>query len=303
MECLLCGTEDVYTTMLNFNTRRIGCPICGQYAISDMIAQNTFPQLTEDKRYLFSAITRQANETGKMKYITKENFSELLDSIPNLTSPLENIDRTLLLVKNRQNNKGAYEYVSIVPKYDYPLVFARDHSELHYFLSMLKQQGLLEDTVPDNGVLRYRLTPEGWQRAIELQKTQRDSNQAFVAMWFNPDLISVWQDGFKPALEATGFSPYRVDMDEFTGKIDDKIIAEIRRSGLLVADFTGHRGSVYFEAGFGMGLGIPVIYTCRKSYIKKCQFDTRQYPHIIWNSPDELKTSLINKIRANIPGR
>jgi len=48
-------------------------------------------------------------------------------------------------------------------------------------------------------------------------------------------------------------------------KICDKIVSEIRKSRLLVADFTDNRGGVYFEAGFAMGLSIPVIWMCRAS--------------------------------------
>lgn len=36
---------------------------------------------------------------------------------------------------------------------------------------------------------------------------------------------------------------------EHANKIDDEIIAEIRRSAFLVADFTGQRQNVYFETG------------------------------------------------------
>jgi hypothetical protein len=50
-------------------------------------------------------------------------------------------------------------------------------------------------------------------------------------------------------------------------KVDDVIVAEIRRSRFLVADFTCEpgkvRGGVYFEAGFARGLNIPIIWTCR----------------------------------------
>ncbi len=35
----------------------------------------------------------------------------------------------------------------------------------------------------------------------------------------------------------------------------------------MIADFTGHRGGVYFEAGFAHGLGIPVIWTCREDQL------------------------------------
>jgi len=67
-----------------------------------------------------------------------------------------------------------------------------------------------------------------------------------------------------------------------------------------VCDFTGHRGSVYFEAGFAMGLGKPIIWSCRKDYFKDCQFDTRQYNHIEWENAEELYKKLLNRIQATI---
>jgi nucleoside 2-deoxyribosyltransferase len=81
------------------------------------------------------------------------------------------------------------------------------------------------------------------------------------------------------------------------------IVAEIRRSGLVVADFTGNRGGVYFEAGFAMGLGIPVIWTCRDTDINAVHFDTRQYNHIVWKEAGDLREQLQRRIEATIPGR
>jgi len=60
------------------------------------------------------------------------------------------------------------------------------------------------------------------------------------------------------------------------------------------------RGGVYFEAGFAMGLGIPVIWTVRKDQIEQVHFDTRQYNHIVYDSPEDLKQKLCNRIRATI---
>ena len=37
----------------------------------------------------------------------------------------------------------------------------------------------------------------------------------------------------------------------------------------MVCDLTGYRGGVYFEAGFAYGLGLDVIYTCRKDWTEK----------------------------------
>jgi hypothetical protein len=46
-----------------------------------------------------------------------------------------------------------------------------------------------------------------------------------------------------------GFEPLRINMKEHVNKICDEIIAEIRRSRFVVADYTGQRGGVYYEAG------------------------------------------------------
>ena len=94
----------------------------------------------------------------------------------------------------------------------------------------------------------------------------------------------------------------RIDQKEHTNKIDDEIIAEIRRARFVVADFThgggGARGGVYYEAGFAHGLGIDVIFTCREDKFDALHFDTRQYNHISWSSPEELKNALKNRIFA-----
>ena len=62
----------------------------------------------------------------------------------------------------------------------------------------------------------------------------------------------------------------------------------------------GARGGVYFEAGLAYGLGLPVIYTCRKDKVFKLHFDTRQYHHIVWEEPADLCRDLKNRIQALI---
>jgi len=126
------------------------------------------------------------------------------------------------------------------------------------------------------------------------------TRQAFVAMSFAPDLNSAYTDGIRPALRETGYSPMRIDELQHNDKIDDKIVAELRRSGLLIADFTGHRGGVYFEAGYGLGRGIPVIWSCRLDDVEKAHFDTRQFNHLTWTTPDDLREKLANRIRATL---
>jgi nucleoside 2-deoxyribosyltransferase len=84
---------------------------------------------------------------------------------------------------------------------------------------------------------------------------------------------------------------------EHINKIDDEIISLIRKSKFLVADFTGHRGGVYFEAGFALGLGLPVFWTCRKDDLKNLHFDIRQYNCIDWADTVDLATRLSRELR------
>lgn len=119
-------------------------------------------------------------------------------------------------------------------------------------------------------------------------------------MWFNPKLSQVYEEGFKPGVTNAGYVPWRIDEVEHNNKIDDEIIAAIRSSAFLIADFTGHRGGVYFEAGFAMGLGMHVVWTCREDEVNDLHFDIRQYNCVTWNEPEELAKKLKNRIEATI---
>ncbi|HZM06095.1 MAG TPA: hypothetical protein VFC44_24095 [Candidatus Saccharimonadales bacterium] len=120
-------------------------------------------------------------------------------------------------------------------------------------------------------------------------------------MSFDKTLDAAWADGLKLAIEEDcGYTALRVDAKEHNEKICDFIIAEIRKSKFLVADFTLHRNGVYFEAGMMMGLGRPVIFTCRQDELAKAHFDTRQYNHIEWKTPAELRERLKRRIQATI---
>jgi nucleoside 2-deoxyribosyltransferase len=69
-----------------------------------------------------------------------------------------------------------------------------------------------------------------------------------------------------------------------------------------VADFTLHRGGVYFEAGYALALGRTVIWCCRQDHADQLHFDTRQYPHILWQTPADLRRQLRDRLRYLLPG-
>ena len=176
--------------------------------------------------------------------------------------------------------------------------------EVRFLLSYIEKRGWLE--VDGSARDRYILTIDGHARLAELEDRDTGSSRAFVAMWFDPSMDDAWERGIKRGIEDSGYEPIRIDKTEFNDRIDDEIIAEIRRSRFLVADFTQDgdraRGGVYYEAGFAHGLRLPVIFTCRKDVIDEglIHFDTRQYNHIVWTTPEELRKRLAERVAATI---
>lgn len=176
--------------------------------------------------------------------------------------------------------------------------------EVRFLLGYIEKSGWIE--VLNAARDEHVLTIEGHARIAELESTDTESSRAFVAMWFDPSMDDAWENGIKPGIEDSGYMPVRIDKSDFNDRIDDEIIAEIRRSRFLVADFTQDgdhaRGGVYYEAGFAHGLGLPVIFTCRKDVIDGglIHFDTRQYNHIVWETTDDLRKRLAERIGATI---
>ena len=231
----------------------------------------------------------------------------------------ERIDSILLYIESKSDYLGAtILYSSIFGLYHAVNIVEQDrvycdllsHSEciggneLMYLLAYLEQQGLIVNSHRNDQIKGCALTVDGYARVDKLKDVQSISTRAFVAMWFDGTMTEALELGFKPAIREAGYKPIRIDQMEHIDKIDDKIISEIRKSRFIVADFThgrkGARGGVYYEAGFARGLNIPVISTCLKKAIGKVHFDTRQYSHILWEEPDDLRQKLLNRIEAVI---
>lgn len=162
------------------------------------------------------------------------------------------------------------------------------------------QQGYIAITPTDE----IQITTNGWEHIEKLKELNPKSNIAFVAMSFDPNLNFLFTNAIKPAINDSGYEDLRIDKKEHNNKIDDEIIAGIRRSKFAVCDFTGQSGNIYFEAGYVLGFGLQVIWTCRKDEIdnKKIHFDNRQYNFLTWeeNKLDDFKKALHNRIEATI---
>ena len=194
-----------------------------------------------------------------------------------------------------------------------PLVLAWSEStndgEVGYLIDYLIDQGWLTGNAASNRFYGDYIVPSlvkvtvSGHRRVEEERTLVQSAQGFVAMWLDQSLVEVYENGIRPAVEDAGYKPMLINQKEHINKIEDEIIAEIRQSKFVVADFThnsrkGVRGSVYYEAGFAHGFGLPVIFATRQNQVKKLHFDASPYSHIAWNSSEDLRDQLEKRIRA-----
>jgi nucleoside 2-deoxyribosyltransferase len=185
------------------------------------------------------------------------------------------------------------------------LTYGHDHDSSEYVLSQLCELGYIKaagsDPDPLIATQSYTIESKGWSRLFELQSSPVGGvKQGFVAMWFSKEMESVFNEAIRPAIEECDWKCVRIDSKEHNNKICDEIVAEIRKSRFVVADFSGNRGGVYFEAGFAYGLGIPVIWTVKRADLEAVHFDTRQYNHIVYESNDELFQRLKSRIEATV---
>jgi hypothetical protein len=137
------------------------------------------------------------------------------------------------------------------------------------------------------GFLVCRITPRGFAILEELRSPRSTTAEGFCAMWFHDSVRAAWTDAIKPAIALAGYRPVRLDEEHHANKIDDEIVAAIRRSKFVVADFTEQSANVYYEAGFAEGLQKTVICTVREDNRSQIKFDARQNNFIRW-SPDAL---------------
>lgn len=296
-ECHLCGGHDAQVHV-DFPTSMalVSCKRCGDYCISEEATDELSSSTLHGRRYMLSGLARNGPVGEHRLRITRVALPQLLANAPVPTDIFEAADRMLLHLSSKL---AGFDGAIRVNRDDYPLIFARSPDEYSAVLTHLVETGILRGGASNT----YALTAEGWRRLRELRIGATTSDQAFVAMSFAPELQNAWEHGFRPALQAGGYSPVRVDSIPHNDKICDRIVLEIRRSGLVVADFTGQRGGVYFEAGFALGLGKSVVWTCKESDVQNLHFDTRQYRHILWSDPEQLRTALLDHIRASLPGQ
>jgi hypothetical protein len=288
--CNICGNLAEYGSDPAFPARR--CPRCGEFDYDASVEWREIK--SPDEMVRLSGWVREQNAAGLVPVrITPEMSRRVAQMrLPGLR------DRALrvLAVLARDNWRPGAWFVPNTVAADLELQgvsYSPNEHEVDLLLTVLEHEGFLLGKGATAAI-----SVKGLLAAEALGAGGSGSPQGFVAMWFDDSMSDAWLSGFEPGIHAAGYQPRRIDQKDYVGGISDEIMAEIRRSRFVVADYTGQRNGVYFEAGFALGLGLTVIPTCRAAEIDKLHFDIKHLNTLGWKTPAELADKLNKRIRA-----
>jgi nucleoside 2-deoxyribosyltransferase len=323
IECLRCGfftmnyndyrhlqdTKNVYDSNLivsisNYIFRNQGTTLYIDDARISKIKFTKVPSFNEKMELFFERIANQNPEIGSTIDLNENDINVAFNILESPSYADINVNDSI---------KTVFSYLA------HCRLYGRREFMLFWLLFCNKKKFLSE------GKSKY-ITPAGWEYIEQLRARNPKSKKAFVAMWFDDNLRSVYEEYISVAVKSCGFKAERVDYVEHNDSIIDKILSNINSSRFVIADFTGNRAGVYYEAGYARGLNIPVIYTCNNSWFHanhsttitvpinsssqsvevkanfgtQIHFDLLQQNFILWENGEDLKEKLINRINATI---
>ncbi|TDA65567.1 hypothetical protein E0765_04895 [Sulfuricurvum sp. IAE1] len=312
-DCIVCGLADCKEMVSHGDISTFNCKRCGKYEISSSL----YAALKYDKNKLphtASAWIREQNSiNGKPPVLMSDDF-EMLQTITDKTisSKFERFMKEILVQYEKVNDTVILD-LNIKPSW-ISITWVKNDGELKSIIEEGFRQGFIEGEIPTIGMYegtnpyRWRahirtVTFQGREYIESLKNIGGHSNKIFMAFHFTDEMKESFEVTAKRAvtdasggkLEAVRVSTSGTPTDT---KIDDELIAMLKASKVVIADFTGQRQAVYYEAGYAMGMGIPVIWTCRADHVQDLSFDTRQYPHILWEDEEDLYKQLTDRLTA-----
>lgn len=295
------------------------CPRCGHYAVTFLFEQTGLrsstcarPATPRERQGLSFVFRRWTDNHGNQRYpqtLDQDTIEKILQGNPPPHTVKEQRDHFLVEV-GRHCPEGLGGRSAYFPKVSWVARAGLSNvASLDMLLRALETEQLIVVTtlkVVDLEKVSYGLTFPGWMEVERLRTTRVASDRAFVALSEKIDRgDKVWTEGYDKALRATGHEPKRMATTPSTEPITDEIVAAIRTARIVIVDASEERPNVYWEAGFAYGLGIPVIWCCRKEDSNNRHFNTRQFYHIAYESPQHLQRELVTRIESlglsNVP--
>ena len=336
IECPVCGCPNAekqatYDPVTVFYV----CPVCGRYEFSETEIMK--PSLDKKKLGSFlyyRGFRRRKDFSTEYRYhttLSKEKCDEYVTSFKNgniehghpvhmdndiiqAWYPMnfaEKIDMILLKLADLADYVGQEIKIS---KYElYGLMFVerykRDGKEALSDDELNKQAFFFENylieacyikgspTVSGDQAGAITITPIGYQRIDKLQSDNGEGRNALVAMKFGDDTKNL-REAIKLGIRDAGYNPILIGEVEHNELITPELLSYIRKSKFVVVDLTHQNNGAYFEEGYAMGVGKPVIQLCKSG--TTLHFDIAQKNTIIWDTEADIPLRLKNRIKATI---
>lgn len=118
----------------------------------------------------------------------------------------------------------------------------------------------------------------------------------FVLMPFDSRFDDIYRFGIKGAAEDAEAYAERVDEQTFVEGILDRILNQINKADVIVADMTGKNANVFYEVGYAHALDKIVLLTTQNA--DDIPFDLKHRPHVLYGgSIEKLRRDLGPRIR------
>ena len=332
-ECPVCG-ELAERSKVDEILVFYGCPVCGRFELRDVneidlnklssyLFYNRFDKNDKLLRYHtpldkeFCDTWRERADQGDTKHGRPVHMDrEIVDLwYPSVFS--ERIDKILIKIAELSSHYGELirlngreleallfidykEYVEDPFSAEYKQWIVRKGTghERDYMIDYLRSENLIEFSGGfSTDSYSLRLMPKGYSRVEEMQKNHAKGKKAFVAMQFGEETLLL-REKIREGIAAAGYNTVLIDEVQHNNYIAPEIMKHIRDCKFVVVDLTHQNNGAYFEEGYAMGVGKPVIQLCKKD--QKLHFDIAQKNTIIWETEDDIPKRLANRIKATI---
>ncbi|AIQ52766.1 hypothetical protein [Paenibacillus sp. FSL R7-0331] len=241
-----------------------------------------------DLLHIISAYIREKTDRGEAVYLSAGDLEPIAGS-PRTPVTIEDKGSRLLQFLYRHSDAPG-DPVMIHPlSSSYNLTYSPNLQELVYIIDKLGTEQLL---VREG--MNFQLTQQGWNEAAASAGGKK-LKPCCVLLGGDEEHYSLWQDNLLPVISQYGYLPdiLRHPAPTENGQYT---LGQLAESRLIVADLTGRPAGVYFAAGYGLGLGIPVIWTVHSSSAAQLDVLLQDIRPLVWDTAEELIVLIRQKL-------
>ena len=230
------------------------------------------------------------------------SIKELMESVQIPQNPSQKIDKLLQNLDEASHSKVGKR---LGLNYDMggKWCYAENTEEFLFILKAAEERGYFAQANFPTGKCTVTLSIEAWERIEDIKQVNQNSRQGFIACWFtdppNPNNQAIIE-----GIKIAGYEPMILQGRHFPETVISKALSEIKKSRFVIVDLTGERKSVFFEAGYALGIGLDIIFVVEKEYwdVNKAslEFYVKNYNIKAYSSAEELKEIVETAIAERI---